>query len=287
MRTFGDGLSANTKINHSAFTQQPISQSIPPSSRQSIGLQPKLQMPSSSGTETSSSGLSSWMFDANAWDWTNSTAKTNAAPKLSTGSAISQDPTTRKEPSPHHPSISKLPSISILAETRKRLESNDGIRLIAHGVHCHPKTVRIRVDMDTFSLSWQTEFYKPMPTASTTTTTTTTTPILMQGTLHKIALPNILYIDVGKRTSALTKVENSNLLDTWCFSLLTQNGSLDLQASSPTERDALVSCFSILLDQVHNRDWRNMYSDDGTSSVVSSSIAISNPKFPSEDFVEI
>ena len=44
-----------------------------------------------------------------------------------------------------------------------------------------------------------------------------------------------------------------------CFSLLTQNGSLDLQANSKLERDALVSCFSMILDDVHTEDWRALY----------------------------
>jgi hypothetical protein len=225
------------------------------------------------------------MFEAaNNWDWTNSNKVDSTPP--TTVSRIPHNPMTRKEPSPHHPSISQIPNITILSKTREHLESKDGIRLIAHGVHCDPKTVRIRVDMDTLSLLWQTEFYKPMSSSAAKVNTTASTTILMQGTEHKIALPNILYIDVGKRTSALTKIENSNLLDEWCFSLLTQNGSLDLQASTPIERDALVSSFSMILDQVHNRDWRNMYSDDGTSSVISSSIVTSNHKFPS-DFVEI
>jgi hypothetical protein len=44
-----------------------------------------------------------------------------------------------------------------------------------------------------------------------------------------------------------------------CFSLLTKEGSLDLEANSHRERDALVQCFSLVLDEVHAQNWRDIY----------------------------
>jgi hypothetical protein len=178
-------------------------------------------------------------------------------------------------PSPEHPSIERVPSNAILSETMKRLKLR-GIRLIAHGVQCEPKRVWIKLEAETYSLAWQTEFPRKVPNQSGEVSI-----VLMRGSIHKIALPNVLYIDVGKRTSALLKEENRNAPDSCCFSFLTQNGSLDLQTSSRLERDALVSCFSMILDQVHNRNWRHMYEDG--SSVVSSSTA----NHFGSDFVEI
>jgi hypothetical protein len=182
----------------------------------------------------------------------------------------------RTPPSPEHPSIERVPSSTILSETMRRLKDR-GVRLIAHGVQCEPKRVWIELDEDTYSLSWQTEFPRKVSNQLGEVSI-----VLMRGCIHKIALPNVLYIDVGKKTSALMRPENRNVTEACCFSLLTQNGSLDLQTSSRLERDALVSCFSMILDHVHDRDWRNMY-DEG-SSVISSSVATS--QFAS-DFVEI
>jgi len=179
------------------------------------------------------------------------------------------------QPSPEHPSIERIPSNAILSESMKRLKGK-GVRLIAHGVKCEPKRVWIKLEEDTFSLTWQTEFPKRVPNQLGEISV-----VLMKGSIHKIALPNVLYIDVGKRTSALLKPETENVPNSCFFSLLTQNGSLDLQTNSNLERDALVSCFSLILDQVHDQDWRNMY-EDGSSVFTSSTVT---NKYPS-DYVE-
>ena len=68
-----------------------------------------------------------------------------------------------------------------------------------------------------------------------------------------------MYVDVGKQTTALRRVENASVPESLCFSLLTKEGSLDLEANSPRERDALISCFSLVLDEVHAQNWRDIY----------------------------
>mmetsp|Transcript_2671 Transcript_2671/g.4143 ORF Transcript_2671/g.4143 Transcript_2671/m.4143 type:complete len:115 (+) Transcript_2671:130-474(+) len=81
---------------------------------------------------------------------------------------------------------------------------------------------------------------------------------MVRGSIHSIPLRNVLYIDVGKKTTALIK--DSTVEGTLCFSLLTANGSLDLQSNSKLERDALVSCLSFVLDEMNGgRDWRALY----------------------------
>jgi hypothetical protein len=168
-------------------------------------------------------------------------------------------------PSPGHPAIPRLPSAKILNETMQRLKSR-GIRLVAHGVASDSKRVWIKFEEDTSSLSWQTEVPRKIPSQLGEVSI-----VMMRGALHRIALPNILYVDVGKKTNALMKAENRDILDSVCFSLLTQNGSLDLQANSRLERDALVSCFSMVLDEIHTQDWRSLYAESpGTSAVQSS-----------------
>ena len=176
-------------------------------------------------------------------------------------------------PSPGHPAISRLPSAKILNETMQRLQTR-GIRLVAHGVASDSKRVWIKLEglddsnddgtCSSPSLSWQTEFPRKIPNQSGEISL-----VMMRGALHKIALPNVLYVDVGKKTNALMKADNQDVLDTTCFSLLTQNGSLDLQANSRLERDALVSCFSMVLDQVHTtQDWRSLYADSPDTSTI-------------------
>ena len=68
-----------------------------------------------------------------------------------------------------------------------------------------------------------------------------------------------MYVDIGKQTTALRRVENAAVSESLCFSLLTKEGSLDLEANSPRERDALVQCFSLVLDEVHAQNWRDIY----------------------------
>lgn len=207
-----------------------------------------------------------------------SSASSRSTPLNTSRSAFStQSPeksvSFRDPPSPRHPSIKRIPSSHIVAETMRRLAGR-GIRLMAHGVQTDPKRVWIRFDGATSALTWQTEFPRRVPTSSPGEMSI----VLMRGNLHKIGLANVLYIDVGKRTSALLRT-NKSIPDTCCFSLLTQNGSLDLQTNSNLERDALVSCFSLLLDQVHEGNWRAMY-EEGSSVVTESD-------FFASDLVEI
>jgi hypothetical protein len=188
--------------------------------------------------------------------------------------------TPEAPPSPKHPAISTTPTEGIMYETMDRLKGR-GIRLIAHGVQCEPKRVWIRLEDETTSVCWQTEFPRRVPNVNGDVSI-----VLMRGSLHKIALPNVLYIDVGKKTTALKKPQNRNVLDSLCFSLLTQNGSLDLQANSLLERDALVACFSMVLDQIHTQDWRKLYEESPPPSQATSSHSSSGPVICS-DFVEV
>jgi hypothetical protein len=171
-------------------------------------------------------------------------------------------------PSPEHPAIKKIPPNKIIAETMGRLQGR-GIRLLAHGVQCDPKRVWIKLEDDdgTNNVTWQTEFPRRVPNQSGEVSI-----VLMRGSLHRIALSNVLYIDVGKKTNALMRHENQGVPDAVCFSLLTQNGSLDLQANSKLERDALVSCFSMILDNVHTQDWRALYEASPDPSLVTEEI---------------
>lgn len=163
-------------------------------------------------------------------------------------------PTTNHQ-NPYHPAVDRVPERSILEDTMSRLQRR-GVRLVAHGIQSSSKKVWISLkdDQGGLQLAWQTEFPRQITAASGDVST-----VMIKGALHQIPLDNVLYIDVGKRTSALMKTSET-VTDFTCFSLLTQNGSLDLQTNSQLERDALVCCLSIMLDKVHTtQDWRAMY----------------------------
>ncbi|CAJ1945501.1 unnamed protein product [Cylindrotheca closterium] len=122
-----------------------------------------------------------------------------------------------------------------------------GVLIVAHGSRGKPKTVRLQLTES--SVTWRTETRKKGQKDGKP----------KMGKLHQVPLSHIMYVDVGKQTTALRRVENAAVSDTLCFSLLTKEGSLDLEANSPRERDALVSCFSLVLDEVHAQNWRDIY----------------------------
>jgi hypothetical protein len=180
----------------------------------------------------------------------------------------------------YHPAIPVSPSVKILRDTFSRLETT-GIRLVAHGIQCDSKRVWIKVTYDkpkareSFAIRWQTEVQKEV-TASDGRTSRIW--VKRGGTGHNLPLSNVLCVDVGKNTSALA---GKPALDaSACFSLLTAGGSLDLEARSGLERDAIVCCLSRLLDQVHrDGDWRRLYRESPEPSTVTSAVP-SDALFP-------
>lgn len=138
----------------------------------------------------------------------------------------------------------------IISTTMQQLRE-PGILIVAHGSRGKPKTVRLQLTET--AITWRTETRKKQLGPGKTTL-----PPKM-GKLHQVPLHHIMYVDVGKQTTALRRVENAGVAESLCFSLLTKEGSLDLEASSPRERDALVNCFSLVLDEVHAQNWRDIY----------------------------
>jgi len=139
-----------------------------------------------------------------------------------------------------------------------------GVLIVAHGSRGKPKTVRLQLTES--AITWRTETRKKG--------SKDVKPKM--GKLHQVPLSHIMYVDVGKQTTALRRVENASVSDALCFSLLTKEGSLDLEANSARERDALVSCFSLVLDEVHAQNWRDIYR--GPSSDMPSSFDDYDPQ---------
>jgi len=144
-------------------------------------------------------------------------------------------------PTPFSSGASTFNDEIAISTTMQQLRDT-GIQIIAHGSKGKPKTVRLVLTEN--AITWRTESTKRNKKV---------------GKSHQVPLTQIMYVDVGKQTTALRRVENASLADNICFSLLTRDGSLDLEASSPQERDALVNCFSLVLDEVHAQNWRDLY----------------------------
>eukprot|EP00978_Attheya_sp_CCMP212_P004669 scaffold10201_cov49-Attheya_sp.AAC.1 len=167
---------------------------------------------------------------------------TTAASSLKPKSRVRAAPTDGQTPQTQNDEI-------VISAAMQQLR-DPGVLIVAHGSRGKPKTVRLQ--LTEAAITWRTE------TRRKTLTGGTGGPPKM-GKLHQVPLGHIMYVDVGKQTTALRRVENASVSEALCFSLLTKEGSLDLEANSPRERDALVSCFSLVLDEVHAQNWRDIY----------------------------
>jgi hypothetical protein len=147
----------------------------------------------------------------------------------------------------HQPMADMQQNEEIVISAAMQQLRDPGVLIVAHGSRGKPKTVRLQLTES--AVTWRTETRKKGTKDSKP----------KMGKLHQVPLSHIMYVDVGKQTTALRRVENASVSDALCFSLLTKEGSLDLEANSPRERDALVSCFSLVLDEVHAQNWRDIY----------------------------
>lgn len=142
---------------------------------------------------------------------------------------------------PYSSSASTFNDEIAISTTMQQLRDT-GVKIIAHGSKGKPKAVRLILTEN--AIEWRTESTKRKNKV---------------GKTHQVPLSHIMYVDVGKQTTALRRVENASIAENVCLSLLTRDGSLDLEASSAQERDALVNCFSLVLDEVHAKNWRDVY----------------------------
>lgn len=147
-------------------------------------------------------------------------------------------------------SASAAASDDIVVSAAMQQLRDPGVLIVAHGSRGKPKTVRLMLTETT--ITWRTEMRRKSPSNPSAKE-------LKLGKLHSVLLSHIMYVDIGKQTTALRRVENASVSEALCFSLLTKEGSLDLEANSPRERDALVQCFSLVLDEVHAQNWRDIY----------------------------
>ena len=88
-----------------------------------------------------------------------------------------------------------------------------GVLIVAHGSRGKPKTVRLQLTES--AVTWRTETRKKGSAKDAKP---------KMGKLHQVPLSHIMYVDVGKQTTALRRVENASVSDALCFSLLTKEG---------------------------------------------------------------
>jgi hypothetical protein len=169
--------------------------------------------------------------------------------------------TAQTTPASHanNPLSSPTPQDEIVVSAAMQQLRDPGVLIVAHGSRGKPKTVRL--SLTETAITWRTESRKASAsnTAGGGGRVVPPSALPKLGKLHAVPLSHIMYVDVGKQTTALRRVENAPVPETLCFSLLTKEGSLDLEAASPRERDALVACFSLVLDEVHAQNWRDIY----------------------------
>mmetsp|Transcript_30155 Transcript_30155/g.46138 ORF Transcript_30155/g.46138 Transcript_30155/m.46138 type:complete len:873 (-) Transcript_30155:35-2653(-) len=175
------------------------------------------------------------------------------------------------EPSPIHPNAPynqhRVPSQMVLSSTLTSLRE-PGIRLHAHGTQCDPRRIWIQLNPHTEVIEWKTEQIVNRSEGDGSE------PKFSLGPVHIIKLRDVVFVDVGKTTAALQLLQekkgvsdgsgsgganssserknaNTCITNEMCLSILTRNGSLDLNAANKLERDALVSCFCLILDTIH------------------------------------
>ena len=185
-------------------------------------------------------------------------------------------PSVRDDTHEHQrPRDDMSPSSSLPREIEEVLRYPPGMMFVAHGTRCPPRPVWITLHHDDHRppppseyrnrLTWRAELKRHR----TTTTTTTTTPPPSSpspsterslGNLRMVELHDVLGIELGKLTTALRRVQTAGRSrDVDCFSLLTRNGTLDLEcvgldestfsscaavASAEEVRAAFVTCLS-------------------------------------------
>jgi hypothetical protein len=168
---------------------------------------------------------------------------------------------------PKHPSRDHTaPPLPLIDETLRMLQKANGIPLVAHGNHRPPEIIHLAYDAPNQMIRWW------RPTASRVTAAAAATV-----RVSTIPLSEIVFVDVGKHTTALLRARPP-IPDHVCFSLLTRAGSLDFETSSQLERDRMVSAFCVLLDshpQEEHSNWRTLYE---RSACASSSSSTSIPK---------
>jgi hypothetical protein len=70
------------------------------------------------------------------------------------------------------------------------------------------------------------------------------------GKKYMIELTDVKYVESGKKTHNFRKPASGNAPDSLCFSLVCQATTVDLEATSPADRDLLVDNFHNVIERI-------------------------------------
>ena len=119
------------------------------------------------------------------------------------------------------------------------LRQPPGIKCIAHGTKCRPRPVWITLhhynsnSQDNITIKKMVSSITTPPEYQDCLTWRAELKLGKMGNLRKVEMMEVLGIELGKRTTALRRVQTAKgVNDTDCFSLLTRTGTLDLECTS-------------------------------------------------------
>lgn len=69
------------------------------------------------------------------------------------------------------------------------------------------------------------------------------------GKKYLIEMPDVKYVESGKKTHNFNKKASSDALDSRCLSLVCQSTTVDLEATSESDRNKLVDNFNIIIER--------------------------------------
>ena len=147
--------------------------------------------------------------------------------------------------------------VSLPEEVKQTLGKPPGISFIAHGTKCTPRIVWITLNYDKQSSTTTSTELSEYQNCLTWRAELKSNKKL--GNLRKVKLNEVLGIELGKKSTALRRVQTANgVKENDCFSLLTKTGTLDLecvklkrgngkQSSAEEVRAAFVTCLALAM----------------------------------------
>ena len=138
--------------------------------------------------------------------------------------------------------VDETQQLPLPQQLKTMLEQPPGVKLIAHGTKCRPRPVYLTLHSDTINsqsattpeyrncLTWRAELKS---SSSPLSSNNLNHARAKMGNLRKVELNEILGFELGKRTTALRRVQTARMINECdCFSLLTKTGTLDLECTA-------------------------------------------------------
>ena len=151
----------------------------------------------------------------------------------------------------------KQSPLSLPEEVKQTLRKPPGIKFIAHGTKCKPRPVWITLNNSSTTATTPTELSEYQNCLTWRAELKSNKKKL--GNLRKVTFDEVLGIELGKKSTALRRVQTANgVNENDCFSLLTKTGTLDLecvklksssgkQSSAEEVRAAFITCLALAM----------------------------------------